>query len=167
MNLRYDKNPDRNRQIQSERLNPEEIVEIDKIDKKRWNALRKKCAIASNTQTTSDDNHKMLRCGAGVNSCCVSYDGIFKLCTSLSNNEFTYDLKNGSLKDAWEIFTPKIRDIRISSSEYVSNCGSCDMFNVCTYCAANADLEGKRIDAHIPYFCDIAKKRVLRLKSSD
>ena len=165
LNFRYDRDPGRNKLIQSERLSPEEFVEIDKLYKKKYDALKKQCQESGNIIIDPDQRNKILRCSAGVNSCCISFNGTFTLCSLLNSEEFSYDLKNGTLKEAWEVFTPEIRNKQSSSLEYMNNCGSCDIFNICPYCAGHALLEGGDPDTQIPYYCAIGKKRYLQCKN--
>ena len=51
-------------------------------------------------------------CGAGKNSFSVSYDGIFRLCSSLSAPDMTYDLRRGTVREAWETVVPRVRAMR-------------------------------------------------------
>ena len=164
LNFRYDRNRQKNKLIQAERLSPEKFIEIDKLYKKKYDALKKQCQGIDNNSVDPDQCDKLLRCAAGVNSCCISPNGTFTLCSLLNSDEFSYDLNNGSLKEAWEVFTPEIRNKRVSSFEYMNNCGSCDIFNICPYCAGSANLEGGNPVAQIPYFCEIGEKRYLQFK---
>lgn len=165
LNFRYDRDLKRNKLIQSERLNPEEFIAIDKLYKKKHDALKKQCQGIDNTAIHLDQRDIVLRCSAGVNSCSISFNGMFTLCNLLKSKEFSYDLKNRSLQEAWEVFTPEIRNKRVSSLEYMHNCGSCDIFNICPYCAGHALLEGGTPEAHIPYFCEIGKRRYLQFRN--
>ena len=164
LHLRYDNDPEKNRKILSQRLSPDRIIEIDKIDHMKCDAIRRKCTIVANTHQNANDQIKMLRCSAGINSCCISFDGIFKLCTSLNNNRYTYDLKNGTLQEAWEVFTPTIRNISLSNLKDIKKCFSCDIEQLCAHCAAIDDLEGVSDHDHLPYYCDVAKMRLVQFK---
>jgi len=159
LNLRYDRNPEKNKQILSERLTPDEIIAIEAFDQKRMSAIESQCVSMNVSDLPSENKSRLLRCSAGVNSCCISYDGIFKLCNALNHNDYIYDLKNGSLVDAWKKF-PKIwREKTASNPEYIKKCANCTIYNLCMACPANSDLETGVPDAFVNYFCDVANKR--------
>ena len=165
LHFRYDRDTRRNKEILGERLSPEEFIAVDKLYQRKCESLRKQCQQLDQIRVGSEQTKASLRCSAGINSCCISFDGKFALCSSLISDDLTYDLKNGSLKEAWEIFTPKIRQKRTSSLEYINNCNNCDLFNICPYCAGHALLEGGSLEAHLLYYCEIGKKRYLEFTS--
>lgn len=165
LNFRYDRDAKKNMLIQSERLNPEEFLAVDKLYKKKFDALRKKCQSVGLPGAHFDQPKTLIRCSAGKNSCCISYNGIFTLCSFLNTEDFSYDLKSGSLREAWINFAPKIRNKQSSTLEYSKNCGSCDIFNICPYCAGHALLETGAPEAYIQYYCLIGKERYRQFHS--
>jgi sulfatase maturation enzyme AslB (radical SAM superfamily) len=86
----------------------------------------------------------------------VGYDGFFRLCSSLWHPDTVYDLKKRTLKEAWEKFVPKVRDMRSGSKEFLQKCS---IINLCLWCSAHAYLETGKMDAVVDYFCKVAHAR--------
>jgi len=158
--LRTDKNPEKNRKIIAERLSPQEIATLEKRDPARLEAVKKMQANAGiNSGNETDRPEKLFRCNAGMFSCFISYDGFFRLCRPLVNKKCIYDLKKGTLKQAWEEFAPEILNLASCEKSYHETCGKCKIRNICMWCPASADLETGHLDAHVKYFCNIAQQR--------
>lgn len=165
LHLRYDHNPDRNELIKSERLSPEEVVAIERADDERFGALKKGCDKLINPEFEQHGCDHLFHCGAGNGSFNVSYDGYFRLCASLWNKDCLYDLKKGTLKEAWEKFVPKVRDMRSHRKEFLEKCKKCSIINLCLWCPAHTDLETGEMDAVVNYFCQLAHARARSLQS--
>ena len=167
LNLRYDRDPEKNREILSERLQAGEIVELEKNDPYRFKALEDHCHQLIHTHAGGQSCGHLFRCGAGTKGFYVSHDGMFRLCSSLCNPENEYDLKEGSLREAWEDFVPRVRKLSTQSGKYLQTCGTCPIINLCMWCPAHADLETGQPDQFVDYFCEIAHKREDMLKSDE
>jgi len=101
LHLRFDGDAARNAEIRAERLMPEQIVALERADAQRFNALQDKCDTLINEEFTHYGCDHLFHCGAGNGSFNVSYDGKFQLCSSLWAPGTTYDLRAGTLADAW------------------------------------------------------------------
>ncbi|MCX6675012.1 MAG: hypothetical protein NTW84_01165, partial [Methanothrix sp.] len=77
----------------------------------------------------------------------------------LSHPDCTYDLRKGTLADAWKEFVPKVRDMRSNRAEFLDTCRTCPIINLCLWCPAHAYLETGELDSHVPYFCQVAYAR--------
>lgn len=166
LHLRYDLDPDRNAEIRSERLTPAEIVAIEQADDERASALQKGCdSLIFQTPGHYDCNH-LFHCGAGNGSFTVSYDGIFRVCADLWHPNCTYDLRTGTLAEAWQDLVPKVRDMRSDNPDYLAHCRNCPIVNLCIWCPAHAHLETGVIDEMVPYFCEVAHARAKALQDS-
>jgi radical SAM protein with 4Fe4S-binding SPASM domain len=166
LHLRFDGDPARNEEIKSERLSPEEIVALERSDPERFESLQKRCdrlVVPEFAQRTC--NH-LFHCGAGNGSFNVSYDGLFRLCSSLYHPDCVYDLRTGSLSDAWHNFVPQVRDMRSDRSEFLETCRVCPLINLCLWCPAHAYLETGAMDEQVPYFCAVAHARAEALQGS-
>ncbi len=159
LHLRTDRNRKRNKEILAQRLTTAEIIELEKNDSIRFNALKKKCAAPSQNSSQVNSTHRLLQCGAGINSCCIGYDGTFKLCSSLCHSQCVYDLRQGDLNTAWSVFTPRLRSKTSERKSFKKNCMCCDIVSFCSCCPAHADLETGELDGQVPYYCDLAKQR--------
>jgi len=162
LHLRLRRNDKINRQIKNERLSPEEIVKIELADEGRKNGLLKKVCeekrVGQETAHFHNDNH-LFYCGAGTTSFAINPYGFFKLCSSLSHPDCVYDLKKGSLKEAWTDFVPKVRAMRTEDEECRKKCLRCPLINLCMWCPATAYLECGKLDRHIDDFCRLAHGR--------
>ena len=165
LHLRYDRNEKRNAEIISERLSAEEIVKLEKKDSERSRALELKCSLQNNSSQRKKTNSFLFHCGAGAYGFSVSYDGLFRLCSSLWHPDCIYDLRNGSLKEAWESFTPSVRSKTSENPEYLKNCSVCPLIDLCLWCPAHAYLETGEMDKKPENFCRVARTRSESVKN--
>jgi radical SAM protein with 4Fe4S-binding SPASM domain len=163
LQLRCDGNPHRNTEIKSERLSPTQVVQLEQSDPERSQALKKNCdkLVFYEGRETSD---YIITCGAGTSSFSVSWDGYFRLCSSLVEPASIYDLRQGSLHHAWTSFVPQVRSRRSTRPEFMENCASCPIVNLCQWCPAVAHLEVDQLDGCSEYFCQVARERAASLK---
>ena len=166
LHLRFDRNELRNDEIRAERLTPEEIVALEEADEKRIGALRAKCDDLINEDFTHYGCDHLFHCGVGNGSFNVSYDGRFRLCSSLWAPDTMYDLREGTLAEAWHDFVPGVRDLRSQRREFRETCRKCALVNLCLWCPAHAHLETGEMDGATPYFCAVAHCRAENLRKS-
>ncbi|MFA6104638.1 MAG: radical SAM protein [Victivallaceae bacterium] len=159
LHLRFDGNLKGNEEIKGERLSPEEIVVLEKSDTVRFQALEKNCDKLINPKFRNINCNHLFHCGAGNWSFSVSYDGYFRLCSSLWHPDCIYDLKTGSLTEAWNYFVPKVRSMTSSSREFLEKCRKCPIINFCMWCPAHCYLETGKLDEPVDVFCKIAHAR--------
>jgi radical SAM protein with 4Fe4S-binding SPASM domain len=159
LHLRYDRNPERNERIKSERLSPEEIIAIERSDPERFQVLKKNCNMLIVPEFSDTTDNLMFFCGAGNFSFSISHNSLFHICSSLWHPDCLYDLRKGNLTDAWHNFVPKVRDMRSSRKEFLENCRRCPLINLCLWCPAHAYLEIGHMDAPIDFFCKVANAR--------
>ena len=159
LHLRFDGDTVRNEEIRAERLSPDEIVAIERADAERFGALQKGCnELILPEQAHAGCNH-LFHCGAGNGSFTVSYDGKFRLCSSLWHPETVYDLHHGTLAEAWGQHIPRVRDLRSSRKEFLERCRVCPIINLCLWCPAHSYLETGEMDTVVDYFCRVAHAR--------
>ncbi len=158
LHLRYDLDPERNEEIKSERLEKGDVLKLDAMDSTRSEALALNCPKPAEEPVIKVSD-KLFTCNVGKNSAVIGYDGKLRPCSSLIHPDFQYDLKKGRLKDGWENFIPKVREMRIERESLQGTCGSCNLFNLCLWCPAHAYLETGNLEADIPGFCQIAHAR--------
>ena len=163
LHLRLDGNLARNEEIRSERLSPEEIVELERGDPDRFRTLKKECDELIDPRFSQIKCNHLFNCGAGRWSFTLSYDGMFHLCSSLCHPSCVYDLRKGSLTDAWNNFVPKVLDMESDRKEFLERCHVCPLTNLCLWCPAHAYLEKGELDAHVEYFCKVAHSRASAL----
>jgi len=164
LHLRFDRNEERNLMIKAERLAPEEIVVLERADEGRFASLQKGCDMLINKEFAHKDCDHLFHCGSGTGSFNVGYDGTFRLCSALWAPGTIYDLRRGTLREAWEQLVPKVRDMRSRRTEYLENCRSCPIVNLCLWCPGHADLETGELDAPVEYFCRVARARAAAIQ---
>ncbi len=159
LNLRFDRDPVRNQGILAERLTAEQIVTVERADPERIKALCKGADALTGEHSTGFQCDQRFQCGAGQDGFTVGADGLLRLCSSLWADGTTYDLRGGSVADAWNRFIPQIRNQRSTNTTILDTCHVCPMVNLCMWCPANAHLETGDADAFVPGFCALAHKR--------
>ena len=166
LHLRFDGDQVRNEEIKSERLSAEEIVAVERSDPERFEALEMKCDKLNAPNLPHASSDYLFYCGAGNGSFYVSYDGLFRLCSSLHHPDCVYDLRKGSLADALLNFVPRVRSIRSNRSEFLEKCRICPLKELCLWCPAHAHLETGEMDALVDYFCDVAHARAAAFRET-
>ncbi|MDR3574726.1 MAG: radical SAM protein [Anaerolineaceae bacterium] len=164
LHLRYDGDSLRNAEIQAERLTPEEIVVLERADVERFGAMQLHCDTLINDVFTHNGCDHLFHCRAGIGSFSVGYDGTFRLCSALWAPGTTVNLRQTSLRTAWETLTPRVRDMRSNNPEYLNTCLKCPIINLCLHCAAVTHLETGAMDGATPYFCQVAHSRAAALQ---
>ena len=165
LHLRFDGDPVRNEEIRAERLSAEEVVAVERADEERFGSLQQGCAdgelISPEFAHTGCDH--LFHCGVGNGSFTVGPDGTFRLCSSLWHPDTVYDLRTGSLREAWEEWVPRVRDLRGTDPEFLEKCRRCEIINLCLWCPAHAALETGAMDDWVEYFCEVAHARAAAL----
>ena len=174
LSLRYDGNERRNREIIAQRLAPEEIIMLEKSDRKRFEVLKKRCEDIpemsklpliplNHPLEKGERDDRIFTCGVGIGSFTLGWNGFFRLCAPLHHPDCIYDLRKGNLTEAWQDFVPTVRDMRSSEGNFANSCTSCDMTNLCFCCPAHAYLETGILDQPVELFCRQAEARVREL----
>lgn len=165
LHLRLDRDPKRNREIRSERLSPSEIATLEKSDPERLQSLKKTCRESLRPAFGQPAHNRLFFCGIANGSLTIGYDGRLRLCSALCDPSCVYDLKAGSLADAWSRFALKVRNRRARPEEMLNKCRSCPLINLCQWCPAVAHLETGSMDRPVDYFCRVANARAAALGS--
>ena len=163
LHYRFDGDPGRNADIESERLAPEEIAALEQADDERFEALERHRADFVFDGPPDEACRHLFRCGAGKRNFVVGHDGRLKICLSLLHPDFLYDLRRGSLAEAWTGFIPRVLARTSDRPAYLERCARCPIVNLCLWCPANAHLEAGELDAPVEYFCRVAHARAAAL----
>lgn len=159
LQLRFDGNAERNEEIRVERLSAEEIIAIDEADPKRSAALEKRCSTREIAIPSQELTDRLFQCSAGGDNFAVSYNGLFRLCPSLWQRDCLYDLRRGTLAEAWFDFVPRVLARTTTNHEFLERCRICPLMNQCQWCPAHAHLECGRMDEWCEYFCRVTHIR--------
>lgn len=84
--------------------------------------------------------------------------GRMSFCSFIKDSALRYDLRSGSLREAWEEFIPSLADRVRGNEEWRANCGSCQRRPECHWCAVYGYLETGRFSAPVPYLCQLAEE---------
>jgi radical SAM protein with 4Fe4S-binding SPASM domain len=141
-------NPKKDSQIQALRLSPEEALEIKIRDPQQY----RKVMSEFSRKFLGPPGDKLFSCGAG-NACCVDAYGYLQPCLSLRAPELTYDLRNGSLREALTGFFPRLRDMRATNTQYLERCARCFLKSLCEQCPAKSWSETGQLDTPIELLC--------------
>jgi radical SAM protein with 4Fe4S-binding SPASM domain len=136
------------------RLTPEEIVELDLHDPDRVAEWRRFAAQFSGPVHTPEQGDELYHCGGGVNSFAVDPYGRMSICV-LSQAD-TYDLRQGSFREAWEQFLFQVRRKKITR---LTKCVACELKALCGMCPANGELENGDPESPVNFLCHVAHLR--------
>lgn len=167
LNYRHDGNRARNRDIEAERLAPEEIVGLERNDPERFGALESRCGELIVPEFEKTGCRHLFRCGAGSQNFVVGPDGMFRPCLSLVHEDFLFDLRSRRLADIWTNSVPRALERTSDRADYLERCARCPIINLCLWCPATAHLETGEMDAPVDGFCRVARARAAALKVVD
>ena len=159
LHLRYDRDEARNALIRAERLSPDEAARIESRDEERCAAMRVHRDRFIIPAEQLEHSRRLFRCRAGEKSFTVGHDGLLRPCSSLHHPDCVYDLRRGSLREAWYEFVPRIWQMTTARTEFIDGCGVCPYVNLCLWCPAHAYLETGALDGEVPEFCAVARAR--------
>jgi radical SAM protein with 4Fe4S-binding SPASM domain len=169
LHLRFDRDETRNGYIRAERLSPKEVVRLERSDPERFGALSAVCAeqvpAGVSGEIPAPDCRHIFRCGVGQRSFVIGPEGLLRPCLSLYHPDFLYDLRKGSLADAWTRFLPGVLRRETDRKEYLEKCGKCLVVNLCLWCPAHAYLETGELDQPVEAFCRVAWARAEALNN--
>ena len=167
LQLRLDGDRHRNEEIRSERLLPEEIVALEMRNAARKKALfnlSKTCVdLQAFPQGAREEKRgNIFFCTAGKGSFAISYDGFFRICSSLCTPQCDYELKKGSLREAYQKHYYKIISLRSDNPDFLQKCASCPILFLCQWCPGRAFSETNALDGFTQYYCEVAHARAAR-----
>jgi radical SAM protein with 4Fe4S-binding SPASM domain len=168
LHLRFDRDEARNAMIRAERLTPREVVRLERSDPERFGALEAICdeilPPPPPTGAAKPECRHIFRCGVGQRSFVIGPEGMLRPCLSLTHPDFLYDLRTGSLAEAWTEFLPRALKRESGRREFRDKCGACPIVNLCLWCPAHAYLETGELDLPVEEFCRVAEARAEGLK---
>lgn len=150
LRLRQD-NSKKNAFIRELRAKPEEIAEEISRTKENFHMAIKKFSSAIFKPTAG----KLFSCHGGLSGGCVDAYGNFQFCILLRHPDTVYNLKQGTLKEGFEAFMPKIRKLKSTNPAYLDRCGACFLKNMCQQCPGMSWCEHGDLDTPVEYICAI------------
>jgi len=150
---------ERNRLIRSLRPSPEDAVRFLSRDRERWYRPEREFC----TKFMRAPGELLFACGAGLSSGCVDAFGTLQPCLLLRHPEVVYDLRTGTLEEAFRSFFPRMRGRRAASPEHLARCSRCNLKGLCEQCPAKSWSEHGNLDTPVEDLCRVAHARATQL----
>jgi radical SAM protein with 4Fe4S-binding SPASM domain len=142
--------PAKNRRICGLRVTPEQGVAVLERRPGYRQHLREFCR-----QFLPSSSDRLFVCEAGRTGCVDAY-GMVQACVSLRHPATVFDLRRGSLREAFEGFFPALRERRATDPAFLVRCARCVLRGLCEQCPARSWTEHGTLDTPVEYFCDVA-----------
>ncbi len=146
------RDPVRNAEIARQRLDPRQLMEPDQSDLDSEEAQAHRCGPADG------DDRLFARCIASRRDFHIDPYGGMTFCCFLKDPVMRYDLRKGSVQEAWESFIPSLTDKVYGGAEYAGNCRACDRRQDCRWCPVYGWLEHGRYSAPVEHLCALAEE---------
>jgi len=147
---------DRNREIKHQRLSPKDVVELDKPDLYHEELRNEK--ESHKYLYLKEDDRLFASCIAIRRDFHIDPYGQMTFCSYIKDPALLYNLRKGNFKECWEEFIPSLANKVRGGSEYLENCGSCELRNDCRWCPVYGYLEHRRFSAKVDYLCAVARE---------
>ena len=147
--------PERNREIMRQRLEPRDVVELDKPDLSYDELMKEENCNYCNL---AKDDYLFASCISTKRDFHINPYGFMTFCCFIKDPALCYDLRKGSVEDCWENFIPALAKKVQGGKEYLENCGSCELKAHCRWCPTYGYLENGRFNAKMDYLCSIAEE---------
>ena len=144
--------PARNAEIDCQRLDPREVIELDKP------YMSQESNGKHEYQPTAGDDRLFASCIDGRRNFHIDPYGGMTFCAFLKDPAMRYDLRNGTFQEAWENFIPSLADKVYGGLEYFEHCAICENRNDCRWCPVFGYLEHGRYDSPVEYLCAAARE---------
>ncbi|MFC1807723.1 radical SAM protein [Candidatus Omnitrophota bacterium] len=148
---------ERNDEIKRQRLDPKDVIEVDKPDLSYVSSEGEGESVCHGS-AENGSNHSFFSCVNRGNGFHIDPYAQMSFCGVVRDPELRSDLRYKNFKECWKSMPSLIKKIEVTE-EYKNGCGSCDLRNNCHCCPAHGYLEHRRPQAKVEYLCDIAKQR--------
>jgi MoaA/NifB/PqqE/SkfB family radical SAM enzyme len=156
----------RNKEIAHQRLDPKNVVELDKPDLsyEKWmddtveNRISNSKLGSEHEYRHSKDDRLFASCITTRRDFHIDPYGQATFCCFIKDSAMRYDLREKDFKEFWDIFIPSLADKVRGGEEYLENCGSCENRSECRWCPVYGYLEHRRFSAKVDYLCNIARE---------
>jgi MoaA/NifB/PqqE/SkfB family radical SAM enzyme len=144
--------PHVNCDIARQRLDPRDVIELDKPD------LSYEGGGGHEYAHIEGDDRLFAPCINGRRDFHVDPYGLMTFCGFVKDPAMLYDLRAGSFQECWEQFIPSLAEKVHAEQEYYEGCGSCELRSDCRWCPVYGYLEHGRFSAKVDYLCDVAQE---------
>lgn len=153
------RDPKRNEEIVRQRLDPQAVLALDQPD------MAYEPADAYEYEHIPNDDRLFARCIGVRRDFHVDPYGGMTFCSFIKDPAMRYDLRKGTVREAWEGFIPSLADKVHGGAEYDQHCGSCEKRKACRWCPVYGWLEHARFSAPVEYLCNVAGENRLYKKN--
>ncbi len=144
--------PRKNEEIKFQRLDPKEVIELDKPQ------ISDEESEQEDHSCPSEDNRLFASCIDHRRDFHIDPYGHMSFCSFIKYPSLRYDLRKGSFQECWETFIPSLKDKVKWDQEYRDNCGSYDLKSECRWCPVYGYLEHRSFSAPVEYLCEVTKE---------
>lgn len=149
--------PEVNAEIRRQRLEPRDVIELDKPDPSYMEARPEETGGHAYAHRKGDDR-LFASCIEGRRDFHIDPYGQMTFCGFIKEPALLYDLRRGNVQECWDEFIPSLADKVRGGQEYLENCASCDMQANCRWCPVYGYLEHRRFSAKVDYLCQVARE---------
>ncbi len=142
--------PKVNAEIIRQRLDPADVITLDEP--------RPACGDDKDAPHGPPSDFLFAKCIASRRNIHIDPYGLVSWCSFIKDPELRVDLRQVSLRDAWERAIPSMATKVRGGEEFREHCGSCEQFYTCRWCGVYAKLETGRYSAPVPYLCEVARE---------
>jgi MoaA/NifB/PqqE/SkfB family radical SAM enzyme len=148
--------PKRNQEIMRQRLDPKQVVELDKPDVSYEESTKE--GEGHYYECLDEDDRLFASCIGMRRDFHIDPYGQMTFCSFVQAPGLRYDLRKGTFKECWEEFLPSLVNTVRGGEEYLENCGSCELKEDCLWCPVYGYLEHQSFSARVEYLCDVARE---------
>lgn len=153
--LSASRDPAKNREIASERLDPARVAALDQS----WGGLPSDLEVGGGPACPASSGEGLYAaCLAGRRDFHVDPYGGMSFCSFVKDPALRIDLRTTSFAEAWEERLPGLAAVAAPSERYAAGCGACELRADCKWCPAFAYLETGDHSAKIESLCAIARE---------
>lgn len=146
--------PARNAEIQTQRLDPDWVLKLDTPDF----SFEERYGYRALDEAQKKDDRLFAVCIGLRKAFHIDPYGAMSFCSYIKDPAMRYDLRSGTIKEAWETFIPSLADKIRGGHEYAETCQFCSMRDVCRWCAVYSYLENGTYGSRVDYLCRIARE---------
>lgn len=145
--------PEKNREIEAQRLPPSEVTEFDQPGPEAGGEMEDGGRAYACPES---DGRLFAPCISSRRDFHVDPRGGISFCGFIQEPGLRYDWRKGSFEDAWERFIPSLAGRVRGGEEYAAGCGACERRADCHWCPVFGYLEHRRYGAKVEYLCRAA-----------
>ena len=148
---------ERNQEIRRQRLEPRQVIEVEPPDPTYEEAME--AERVHEYQHVAGDDRLFASCIVTRRMFHIDPYGKLSFCPFVKDAAMRYDLRQGSVRQAWEEFLPSLVGLVHGGPEYLANCASCEQREDCRWCPVYGYLEHRRFSAPVEYLCAVAREK--------